>query len=92
MSLAHNAVDPIARLEAELAQEKAAHARTAKALESITYLHANQAVTISSQMSIIRSQIQKHPEDMSGIQREAREAEDERQRKMPETRAMGIAP
>jgi hypothetical protein len=43
-------------------------------------------------MSIIRSQIQKHPEDMSGIQREAREAEDERQRKMPETRAMGIAP
>jgi hypothetical protein len=94
MSLPNNGVDQvdqIARLEAELAQEKAAHARTAKALESLTYLHANQAVTISSQIGIIRAQIQRHPDDINIIQKEAKEAEDERQRKNSEAIAMGVA-
>jgi hypothetical protein len=76
MSLPNNADDPVARLEAELAQEKAAHSRTAKALQSITYLHDNQAVTISSQIGI--------------IQKEAKEAEDERQRKKAEAVSKGV--
>ncbi|KAI5372651.1 hypothetical protein J4E82_008655 [Alternaria postmessia] len=88
MSLPNNADDPVARLEAELAQEKAAHSRTAKALQSITYLHDNQAVTISSQIGIIRAQIQRHPEDIDIIQKEAKEAEDERQQS--ESLSVGI--
>jgi len=90
MSLPNNADDPVARLEAELAQEKAAHCRTAKALQSVTYLHDNQAVTISSQISIIRAQIQRHPEDIDIIQKEAKEAEDERQRKKAEAVSKGV--
>jgi hypothetical protein len=90
MSLPNNADDPVARLEAELAQEKATHSRTAKALQSITYLHDNQAVTISSQIGIIRAQIQRHPEDIDIIQKEAKEAEDERQRKEAEAISKGV--
>ncbi|KAI4652546.1 uncharacterized protein J4E92_000061 [Alternaria infectoria] len=92
MSLPQSPVDPVARLEAELAQEKAAHARTNKKLEAITHLHANQAITISSQIGIIRSQIQRHPEDIADIQVEARKAEDERQRRTSEASAMGNGP
>lgn len=91
MSLANNAADSVARLEAELAKEKAAHARTTKALEPMTHLHANQAITISSQIGIIRAQIQRHPDDRSIIQEEARRAEDERQRRKAEAVSMGVA-
>ncbi|KAG9193601.1 hypothetical protein G6011_03636 [Alternaria panax] len=90
MSLPNNTVDPVARLEAELAQEKAAHSRTAKALESVTYLHANQAITISSQIGIIKAQIQRHPKDIDIIQKEARAAEDERQRMKAEAVSRGV--
>ena len=92
MSLPQSPVDPVARLEAELAQEKAAHARTTKKLEAITHLHANQAITISSQIGIIRSQIQRYPEDIADIQVEARKAEDERQRRTSEASVMGNGP
>jgi hypothetical protein len=87
MSLPISPVDPIARLEVELAQEKAAHSRTKKSLEVITHLHANQAITISSQTGIIRSQIQRHPDDIAIIQEEAKKAEDARQRRDSEAQA-----
>jgi hypothetical protein len=70
--------------------KRAAHSRTAKALQSITYLHDNQAVTISSRIGIIRAQIQRHPEDIDIIQKEAKEAEDERQRKKAEAVSKGV--
>jgi hypothetical protein len=89
MSLTNNTVDDVARLEAELAQEKAAHARTTKSLQAVTHLHANQAVTISSQIGIITSQMQRHPNDIPIIQEEAKRAEDERQRMKAEAMSTG---
>jgi len=70
----------IAHLRTALAQEKALHARTKKQLDTTVYLQRTQAVTIASQINIIREQIRLHPEDIAAINQRARNAEEDRLR------------
>jgi len=70
----------IAHLKMALAQEKALHARTKKQLDTVAHLHRAQAVTIASQINIIREQIRLHPEDVAAINQRARNAEEDRLR------------
>ncbi|RMZ70435.1 hypothetical protein GMOD_00000525 [Pyrenophora seminiperda CCB06] len=71
----------IAALKATLEQERYQHKVK---LDALTILLRTQSATIASQLTTIREQIRKHPDDIPDINKRARDAEADRLRIMRE--------